>query len=255
MVKPRRSQNIESIRKTSNVIEGLKELGGAGVSELADHLGMPKTTVHAHLTTLHDCELISMRGTEYRIGLRFVGLGEFAKNQFDLYSIAKKEVGMLAEESQDIAQFMIEEHGRGVYLYKAEPPRSVQTTAGVGDRRPLHCIGLGKAILSCYQTERVREIIDHHGMPAMTENTITDLEELLEELETVREQRYAVDDQEIQRGLRCVAAPVNPDDSEIVGAISVSGPLGRFKNDRLQTELPELVMSAANVIEINARNV
>lgn len=255
MVEPRRSQNIESIRKTVKVVKGLQELDGAGVSELANYLEMPKTTVHAHLTTLHDCELITKVGNDYRIGLQFVGLGEFAKNQFDLYSIAKDEVDILAEESGDMAQFMIEEHGLGVYLHKAEPPRGVQTTAGVGDRRPLHCTGLGKSILSILPEERVREIIDRRGMPAMTENTITDIDELFEELATVRDKGYAVDDQEIQPGLRCVAAPVMPDNTSVVASVSVSGPTGRFKGDRLKTELPELVTSAANVIEINARNI
>jgi DNA-binding IclR family transcriptional regulator len=154
-----------------------------------------------------------------------------------------------------MAQFVIEEHGRGVYLYKAEPPRGVNTVAGVGDRRPLHCTGLGKAILSCYSEERVREIVDRHGMPAMTENTITDPDELTNELEVVRDRGYAIDDEEIQPGLRCVAAPINADNTSDVGAVSVSGPTGRFKRDRLETELPELVTSAANVIEINARNI
>jgi DNA-binding IclR family transcriptional regulator len=255
MVEPKGSQNIESVRKTSEVLRGMKELDGAGVSELAEHLDMPKTTVHAHLTTLHNCGLVSKDGGVYRIGLRFVGLGEFAKNQFDVYRIAKEEVDILAEESGDMAQFMIEEHGEGVYLYKAEPPRGVRTTAGVGDRRPLHCTGLGKSILSCLPEERVHEILDRRGMPAQTEHTITDPDDLMDELETVRERGYAVDDQEIQPGLRCVAAPVNPDNTGVVGAVSVSGPTGRFKGDRLETELPELVTSAANVIEINTRNV
>jgi DNA-binding IclR family transcriptional regulator len=255
MVEPQRSQNLGSIQKTTKVVEGLKQLDGAGVSELAEHLDIPKTTVHAHLTTLHDCELISKRENEYRVGLKFAGLGEFAKHQYDLYSIATEEVDILAEESNDMAQFMIEEHGRGVYLYKAEPPRSVQTTAGVGDRRPLHCTGLGKSILSCLPEERVEEIIDRRGMPAKTENTITDFDQLLEQLATIREQGYAVDDQEIQPGLRCVAAPVNPDNMSVVGAVSVSSPTSRLKNDRLETEIAELVTSAANVIEINIRNV
>jgi DNA-binding IclR family transcriptional regulator len=255
MVESKRSHEIESVRKTSQVLWGLKELDGAGVSQLAKHLDMPKTTVHAHLQTLHSCELVSKVKNEYRIGLQFVGLGEFAKNQLDLYPIAKKEVDILAQESRDMAQFVIEEHGRGVYLYKAEPPRGVNTVAGVGDRRPLHCTGLGKAILSCYSEERVREIVDRHGMPAMTENTITDPDELTNELEVVRDRGYAIDDEEIQPGLRCVAAPINADNTSDVGAVSVSGPTGRFKRDRLETELPELVTSAANVIEINARNI
>ncbi|ESS04461.1 MAG: transcriptional regulator [uncultured archaeon A07HR67] len=210
---------------------------------------MPKTTVHAHLMTLHHCELLAQDGGEYR-----VGLGEFAKNQFDLYRIAREEVDILAEESRDMAQFAVEEHGVGVYLYKAEPPRGVRTTAGVGDRRLLHCTGLGKSMLSCFPEHRVRETLDRRGMPAETDNTITDPERLLDELESVREQGYAVDEEEIQPGLQCVAAPVNPDSASVVGAVSVSGPTGRFKDDRRETELPELVTSAANVIEINARN-
>ena len=254
MVESRRPQNIESIRKTIKVIEGLKDLDGAGVSELADHLKMPKTTVHAHLTTLYDCELISKVGNEYRVGFWFVNLGEYAKNQLNLYSIAKDEVDILAEEARDIAQFAVEEHDWAAYLYKSEPSRGVQTTADIGDRRPLHCTGLGKSILSTFSEKRVREIIDHRGLPAMTENTITDAGELMEELAVIREQGYSIDNQEIQPGLRCVAAPVNPEHTDIVGAVSVSGPTGRLKDGRLKPELAEQVTSAANVIEINFRN-
>lgn len=255
MAEPEPSQNIESIRKTNLVLKGLKELNGAGVSELADHMDMPKTTVHAHLTTLHSCELVSKVENKYQIGLRFVGLGKFVKNQFDLYSIAKDEVDMLAEESQDMAQFVIEEHGLGVYLYKAEPPRAVRTTAGVGDRRPLHCTGIGKSILSCFSDTHINEIIDRRGLPAKTENTITDFDKLMDELEDIREQGYAVDNEEIEPGLRCVAAPVDPDDKSAVGAISISGPTGRLKDARLDNSLIEMVTDAANIIEINARNV
>jgi DNA-binding IclR family transcriptional regulator len=114
----------------------------------------------------------------------------------------------------------------------------------------LHCTALGKAILSQFSRDRVRAIIDEVGLPRHTSNTITDPAELFAELETIREQNVAFDEEEVVKGLRCVAAPVTAGDR--AAAISVSGPTSRFKGDRFHEALPELIRDAANVIEVNA---
>ncbi|WP_276274032.1 IclR family transcriptional regulator [Haloarcula litorea] len=248
-------RRIKAVEKTCTILETLRERDGAGVSELADAVGLSKATVHSHLATLVDNEFVVKRGDTYEISLRFVDIGEYAKNGVDIYEIAAEETETLAAETGEVAQFMVEEHGRGVYLHKASGEKAIQTASYTGDRKDLHCTALGKAILSQLSADRVDEIVDRHGMPARTENTITDRDELFAELEAIRERGVAFDDEEILRGLRCIAAPIEHPKSDLPGAISVSGPTNRFKGDRFHEELPETVRGAANVIEVNATQV
>jgi len=99
--------------------------------------------------------------------------------------------------------------------------------------------------------ERIEGILDEHGMPRITENTICDRAELSEEFEEIRDRGYATDHAERVEGMRCVAAPIQGQDGEAVAAISVSGPRNRLQGDRFREELPNKVLRAANVIEVN----
>jgi len=243
-------RRIQAVEISCELLTALERLDGAGVSELAAELGRSKATVHSHLATLLDQEYIVKQGTEYALSLRFVELGEHAKSGVDIHDIAGEEVERVAQETGEVSQFMIEEHGKGVYLHKARGENAIQTSSYVGSRMQLHCTALGKAILSQFPQEQVQKIIDETGLPRHTENTITNPEELFAELENVREQNVAFDQEEVVKGLRCIAAPVTASDR--AAAISVSGPTSRFKGDRFHETLPELIRDAANVIEVNA---
>ncbi|MEA1931659.1 IclR family transcriptional regulator [Halohasta litorea] len=248
-------RRVQAVQISCNILEAVREMDGAGVSELADRLDRSKATIHSHLATLVDNELIVKHDDSYEISLRFVDIGEYAKNRIDIYEVAKDEVDRLAEETGEVAQFMVEEHGRGVYLHKASGENAIQTASYTGNRKDLHCTALGKSILSQLPDDRVDEIIDRHGLPQRTENTVSSREELFDVLETIRERGVAFDDEEILKGLRCIAAPIQHPTGDIHGAISISGPTSRFKGDRFHEELPEVVKGAANVIEVNATQV
>jgi len=247
--------SIEAVEKSVLVLETLRELDGAGVTELADHLGMAKATVYSHLNTLKNTKLVVQEGTKYRIGLRFLDFGEYTKQRSRLYPVAKPEADALAEESGEAVQFLVEEHGQGVYLYKTETDRAIQTGTRTGSRRPLHCTALGKSVLAHLPEDRVESIIDSNGLSRQTPNTITDRETLFETLARVRERGYALDDEEIQPGLRCVAAPVLDFEDDVLGAISVAGPTSRMSGTRFRETIPEMVTNSANIIEINVRHV
>jgi len=248
-------RRVNAVQTSCDIVLKLRELDGAGVSELAAELNRSKATIHSHLTTLLDNEFVVKRGDTYAISLRFVDIGEYAKDQVDIYEIAKEEVERIAEKTGEVAQFMVEEHGRGVYLHKACGENAIQTASYTGNRKDLHCTSLGKAILSQFSEEHIDHIVDKHGLPPRTENTITTRDNLFEELETIRERGVAFDDEEVLQGLRCIAAPINHPTGKIQGAISVSGPTSRLKGDRFREEFPEVVMGAANVIEVNATQV
>jgi len=248
-------RRIQAVGTSCEILDALRRTAGAGVSELAAETGRSKATVHSHLSTLVDNEFVVKRGDTYETSLKFVDFGEHAKHSVDIYEIAKQEVDKLTAETGEVCQFMVEEHGRGVYLHKSRGENAVQTASSTGDRKDLHCTALGKAILSQLPRERVGAIIDRHGLEKHTENTVTSRDELFEELDRIRERNVAFDDEEALEGLRCVAAPTTYRGGDIQGAISTSGPTSRFKGERFHEDLAEAVRSAANVIEVNATQV
>jgi DNA-binding IclR family transcriptional regulator len=148
---------------------------------------------------------------------------------------------------------MTDEHGMGIYLYRSNGSQAIDLDTHTGLRAHLHSTALGKAILAHRPAERVDEIVDQHGLPPVNENTVTDREELLDQLERIRERGFALDDEERLQGLRCVAAPIKPADGKVIGSISVSAPTSRMGDDRFHEEIPDVVRSAANVMELRIR--
>lgn len=241
---------VKAVRVSFDVVEALRVLDGAGVSEIAQYLDIPKSTVHDHLCTLERLELIVNENGTYKTGVRFLELGGYSRQRMKIFEIAKPEIQKLAQQTGEHSNLMVEEHGRGVFLHKAEGPDAVQLDTYNGYRVPLQTTALGKAILAHYPEERVREILDRHGMPKVTEQTITDEGELFAELEEVREQGYARDFEERVVGMRCIAAPILGDNG-VLGAISVSGPRSRMQGSRFDEEIPQQILRTANVIEVN----
>lgn len=241
---------VKATRVSFDVVEALQELNSAGVTELADHLGLPPSTVHDHLRTLEELELVVKENGSYHTGMRFLEFGGYARQRRKVFEVAKPELQRLSEQTGEHANLMIEEHGRGVFLYKTEGENAVKLDTYHGYRVHLQTTALGKAMMAHMPREEVVDILDRHGMPAITDRTITDRERLFEEFEEIRERGYAKDVEERVEGMRCVAAPILADD-EVLGAISVSGPKNRVEGERFEEEIPSEVLSTSNVIEVN----
>lgn len=247
-------RQLKTVNTTVRVIDALSDLDGAGVTELAEYLDLSKAAVHNHLATLRENRLVIQRKSEYKLGLRFVTVGEYVKQHNRLYNAGKNPTENLSEETDEYAHLMAVEHGRGVHLYKAKVDRAVGNQYHQRNlERPyhLHHNSLGKAILAYLPEDRVKAIIDEYGLPQRTEKTITDEASLFEELAEVREQGYAVNDEEEIVGMRAVGAPVRESTGEVLGAVSVSGPVSRMKGETFESDIPEQVIQAANIIELN----
>jgi DNA-binding IclR family transcriptional regulator len=245
-------RDVEGVSVAFAVVEALKELQSATAEEVAAAVGRSTATVSHYLSWLESEGYITRQGEEYRNGLRFLDIGERVKHRMGIFDIAAEQVDDLAAECGELVLMSLLEHGQNVLLYKAHGPDAIQTSHEIGLREHLHCSGLGKAILSELPRERVERIVDQHGLPAFTEHTITDREELFAELDRTRERGYAIDDEEAKPGIRCVAAPVVIGDGDLYGAVSVTAPQSRMQGERFEETLPELVTGAANVIEVNS---
>jgi DNA-binding IclR family transcriptional regulator len=241
---------VKATKTSFEIIEKLMELEGAGTSELASELDMATSTIHDHLKTLEECGYLHVEDGTYVVGPKFLELGGYARSKMKLFRVAEPKIQQLAMDIGHHANLMIEDNGLGVFLYKAKGDDAVHLDTFEGMRVLLHTTSLGKAILAHKPRSEVEEIIDRHGFEQVTEKTITSKERLFEELADIRDRGYALDDEERVRGMRCVAAPIRPDD-QTLGAVSVSGPTSEFQGDRFKEEIPELVLGTANIIEVN----
>lgn len=244
---------IKSVETATRILAKLKEQDGATVTELSDGLGVTKGTVHNHLSTLASQRYVVQRDGKYHLGTLFFEYGEYVKSQHaHLLDLAVPELEKLAEETGELANLLVEEHGQGIYLYRAAGNQALSLDTGVGASVDLHNTALGKAILAFSPRDRVEAILDRHGMARTTENTITSRGDFFEELDRVREGGVALDIEERVVGVQCIAAPIQRKDGDVLGAISVAGPTSRLKLDEGAEELVELVANAADVISINA---
>lgn len=244
---------VRTAEKTLEIIDLLKEREGGRVTELADSLDMGASAVHNHLSTLMEHGYVVKEGDEYQLGLKFLELGGFTRNQVQLYKIAEPEIERLAEETGELVNLMTEERGWGVYLKRSKGKDALDLDTYAGKRVHLHSTALGKSILAYMPPERVDQIVEHRGLPKVTEQTIDNREALQQELEKVRERGHAIDQGERLKGLRCVSAPIMRDDEKVLGSISVSAPANRVNSVQLEEELPTLIKGSANVIELNIR--
>lgn len=247
-------RTLKTVATAARVLTALKEMDGARVTRLADRLDVSKSTAYIHLRTLEESGFVVKRGNRYELALRFLSFGEFVRDGNALYRHGKPEVDELAAETDQYTHLVAEENGRAVNLYQVKGDTSVggrYQTAKLHERDHLHYTASGKAILAGLTDERVREIVDAHGLPARTENTITDAEALFDQLESIRERGFAYNDEEEIEGFRAVGAPVRSADGEVLGSLSVSGPTSIVAGERFRETLPEQVVQSANIVEVN----
>lgn len=236
-----------------DILEHIHQSDGATTTEVANGNDLAKSTAHRHLLTLRDAGWLVKEGTEFHLSLRFLELGNHAQSRKPAYDLVKPKLEQVAKVTGERCQFIIEENGYGVYLHTALGDHAVRTDSGEGRRVFLNIISAGKAILANLEEDRVREIIEMHGLPEATPNTITEEEELFEELREIRERGYATNHGESTEGLRAVSVPVTDPGEAVIGALGVSGPKHRLSHERIEEELVDFLLGVVNEIELDIK--
>jgi len=244
------TRTVKSAERVFDILEFIRDSNGVTVSEVASEFDIAASTAHQYLKTKELHKFIVKEDGEYHIALRFLDYGETARTRRPSYQLAKENVEELANETQERAQFVVMEHGYGVVLYTTSGDRAVETDITIGRHVYLHATAAGKAILSQLPEEQVLEVVEEHGLPKVTENTITDRNTLLTELDEIRNRSVAQNNQEDTEGLRAVGVPVNQTEDDVIGALSVSGPTDRLKGDMLSKTVPDLLLGMANELEL-----
>lgn len=246
-----KGSTIQSVETSFAIVTELKERDGAGVTELATATDLSKSSVHKHLRSLQKQDFVVKEGKEYRLGLRYLDLGAYVRKQIPASTEIKHKLQELADESGESAQFAVEERGQTVVIYREVSQGGVYSRGRIGRRFYMHQTAAGKAILSQFSDHWVSRVINRHGLPKATPHTIDDEATLFEELTEVRERGIAFNSEESTEGLRSVAVPITGPEENVLGAFAVAGPIHRFNGDRFQTDIPNLLLSIANEIELN----
>jgi DNA-binding IclR family transcriptional regulator len=185
--------------------------------------------------------------THYRLGTQALSLSQNVLDSLDVPELAQPYLRHLSDVTNETAYLSILDDGEILYVGKAESSQSVRTHTKIGSRNMLHCTAMGKAILAFLSESDRGNLIERLELTANTPNTITDRAVLIEELASVRVQKFATDDEESEEGVRCVGAPIFDHTGLVFAAISVSGPAYRLSASRL-IALSSLVMDTAKTI-------
>ena len=220
---------VRSVERALDVLEVLAEAESDGMrlSELARRLDTSKSTALALLRTLTArgfvSELGSGRARRYRLGLSLARLGDQVLAQIDLLDLALPSLRAMTDETGWTSRVGVLDEAFAVIVGRVDGPGIIRFQSNLARRELPHCSAIGKALLSHLPEERVRAIVARTGLPARTATTITELDELLRELDVVRAKEFAVDDEEDSEGVCCVGASVFDHRQACVGAISVTG--------------------------------
>jgi IclR family acetate operon transcriptional repressor len=220
---------LRGVERALDVLETLAEAGSDGVrlAELARRLETSKSTVLAVLRTLTArgfvAEVGDGRGRRYRLGLTLVRLGDQVLEQIDLLEVTLPVLRAMTDETAWTSRVGVLDDAFAVIVGRVDGPGIVRFQSGLARRELPHCSAIGKALLSHLPDERVRSIVARTGLPARTGATITDVDGLLRELDAVRAQGFAVDDEEDNEGVCCVGASVFDHRQACVAAVSVTG--------------------------------
>ena len=224
---------VRSVLKALSIVELLDERGELGVTEIGSLLGMDKSTTFRLLATLKEKGYITAnpRTQKYSNGGKFFMLGQGVLRRHGLNPALGMELKKLAEASGETVNFAVADGTEVVYLASHETEDIVKLAGSIGVRRPMYCTAVGKAILAYYKPEHARALCEQFSFTQHTEFTLNSPDELMKDLERIRECGYSVDNQEHSLSIHCVGIPLLGRQGEPVGAVSISMPQFRHEAD------------------------
>jgi DNA-binding IclR family transcriptional regulator len=232
---PQGTYKVQALDRAFAVLDLLGESETPlGLAQVASSLQLHKSTAHRFLMVLERHHMVERTTNgKFRLGLRLFDFGNRAIEQYDLRERALPHLRRLVTETEETAHLCILEQARVIYIDKLEPARSVRMITRIGASNPVHCTSVGKAMLAFLPEERINDIIRRIRFERFTHRTIGTAEALRTEIEKTRRRGYAVDDEELEEGLRCIAVPVLDAQRYPVAAVSVSGPSFRVTAQKL----------------------
>jgi DNA-binding IclR family transcriptional regulator len=252
MAKKEKSEYL--IQAVSHALDLLEQFHGEtdelGVTELSKRLKLHKNNVFRLLATLESRGYIEQnKVTEnYRLGLKTLELGQTFIKQMGLLRQSKPVLEALVEECNETTYVAILKDFHIIYLDVVETTMTVRVVPRVGSRLPAYCTAAGKVQIAYMSDEELDQYMPNRELEKFTDKTISDRETLKKQLKQIAEQGYAIDNEELDIGVKCVSAPIRDYTRRIIGAVSISGPSMRFSDERIKNELIPLAKRASEEI-------
>lgn len=244
------TRQIQSVARATQIIDHIADHGNQdSLSNIARTIGLSKSTVFSLISTLEQLGYVQQDQTtgRYSLGLRLFELGQIVHASMDIRTIAMPHLQKLAEKHGETAHLAVLSGDEVVYIDKVDSPHSIRITSQIGGRNPAHCTGVGKVLLAWLPVSEFDNIMESKHLTHFTPNTITDHEALKQHLQQVRYQGYAMDEEEIEMGLSCIAAPIKNHKGDVIAAISISGPSHRMTCENLSLIRKDILDTASAI--------
>lgn len=235
---------IKVLDKSLSILELLLQQGSAmNMTEISERLEIYPSTIHRILDTLKHWGYVEQdpHTQKYQLGLKVLELGMAKLRQIDLVREATPYLKELVAQCNETVHLGVLEEGEVLYLAKEESSQTIRMCSYVGRRAPIHCTALGKVLLAYLPEEKRKKILWQKELLRFTEKTITDRKELEKELNKVKKQGFALDREENEKDVCCIAAPIKDYQGKIIAAISISGPVYRIDINK-QNHLKEALI-------------
>ena len=247
---PKVGRDIQSLARGLDILTILAESDRSmGVTEIAQALNVDKSTAFRLLSTLVNRGFViqDLDNRRYRPDLRIVELSRRVLDRIELRSIAKSWLKRLQRLTGESAHLAVLADGRAVYIDQEESNAALSVNAEIGRQAPAHCTAIGKSLIANMTQEDLIRFLGTEGLTRYTPRTITTTRELIPHLESVRERGFAVDDEEFDVGVRCLAAPIYDYRGKVIASVGISGPSSRMTHEHI-SELGAVVMETAQEI-------
>lgn len=243
-------QTVQSIERALDILQVFThQEHELGIVEICKRSGLSKGTGHRIVYTLIARGFLSQnkQNGKYSLGPRAFEVGSIALSNMEIKKVAQPYLQELREVTGETVHLVVRENMEVLYVDKVESSRTIRMSSFVGQRMPMHCTAVGKVLLAGLPITEVKNICTIKGMPGVTPRTITSFDTLAEELEKVKLQGFALDDEENEEGLRCIAAPIKDHSGDIIAAISISAPVMRLEENMVQ-ETAEQIMKISKEV-------
>lgn len=231
-----RENMVKSVGRALDIITlvSLKK-GGLGVTEIAKQIDINKSSVYRILSTLAQYGYIEQDEDtgRYKLGYKFLEISSKLLESIDLRAEARPFLQQLEDETNEVIHLVVYDQGEVVYIEKLDGNQTLRMHSKVGKRAPVHCTSVGKAILAYLPLNVVLDILDRKGMALHTDKTITNKDIFIQELASVKRNGYALDLEENEYGITCIAVPIFDHLGKVIAAASISGPTLRMTDERM----------------------
>ncbi len=240
---------IQSLDRGLEILFILAESKSKGVTELANELQVNKSTVFRLLETMEKRNLVQQDKitAKYKLGIGLLHISEGLVKNLDIINVSRPTLKQLMDSTKESVHLCTYSNDKVYVVDQVKSNQIMKVSATIGHEEPIHCSSVGKCILAYLPAEERDRILDNVQFIPYTEKTKTSKSALFEELEQIKRNGYALDDEELSIGVCCIAAPIYNHKGEIKNCVGISGPSARIRLDNIDSYISKVKIAASNI--------